>query len=142
MIDFILAPNCDEPVVRLSGEVGRGWDSAKRDPEVRRLLQRMGTEAGRNIHGEDCWIRIAKRKVDEAPGNVVITDVRFANEAQAIRSWGGKVIRIERPNVGPVNGHASEALAFEPDAVIENSGTIEELHDQVRELVRDMEAVA
>ena len=120
----------------------RSWDALKKDPSVRQLLQRMGTEAGRNIHGDDCWIRIAKRKVDAAPGNVVITDVRFSNEAEAIRAWGGKVIRIERPGVGPVNGHSSESLDFEPDAVIENSGTIEDLHDQVRALVQDMEAVA
>ena len=114
---------------------GNGWDYAKINGEIRRLLQRMGTEAGRNIHGDDCWIKLAKRKIDAAPGNVVITDVRFANEAEAIRSWGGKVIRIDRPGVGPVNGHASESLDFEADLVLRNVGTIEELQDNLRLLV-------
>ena len=30
-----------------------GWDRAKRQPEVRRLLQVIGTEAGRDVHGAD-----------------------------------------------------------------------------------------
>ncbi len=107
-----------------------GWDALKEcEPEIRGMLQRMGTEAGRNIHGYDCWIKLAKRKIDAAPGNVVITDVRFANEAAAIRSWGGKIIRIDRPGVGPVNDHASEAMPFEPDTVIVNDGTIEQLQE-------------
>lgn len=110
---------------------GGGWDKAKHDPEVRRLLQRMGTEAGRNIHGEDCWLKIAKRKIDAAPNSVVITDVRFANEAEAIRSWGGKIIRIDRPGVGPINGHASERLPFDSDCVIKNDDTIETLHGRI-----------
>lgn len=111
------------------------WDNAKRDSEVRRLLQRMGTEAGRNIHGDDCWIKIAHRKVEAAPGNVVITDVRFANEAAAIRSWGGRIVRVERPGVGPVNGHSSEAQDFEADDTLINDGTIEELHIAIQRLI-------
>lgn len=142
IVDCINTEYCDDRLVRLSSEVNRGWTSAKKDPEVRRLLQRLGTEAGRNIHGADCWIKIAHRKVEAAPGNVVITDVRFANEADAIRSWGGKVIRIERRGVGPCNIHSSEELALDVDAVIENDGTIEDLHNKVRELAQDMEAVA
>lgn len=111
-----------------------GWDRAKGERDMRRLLQRMGTEAGRNIHGPDCWVNIARRKIEATTANVVLTDVRFPNEAAMVRELGGHVIRIDRPGVGPVNGHASEALAFEPDAVIENSGTVEELHAKVREL--------
>jgi hypothetical protein len=122
---------------RYSSKIG-WWDELKKLCDVRRLLQRMGTEAGRNIHGEDCWIKIAKRKVDAAPGPVVITDVRFANEAEAIRSWGGKIIRIDRPGVGPVNGHVSEALSFEPDDVIENDGTIADLQIQLLDAARGL----
>lgn len=115
-----------------------GWDECKGSmAAVRELLQRMGTEAGRKIHGDDCWIRIAKRKIDAAPGNVVITDCRFKNEADAVRSWGGKVIRIDRPGVGPVNGHASEKLEFEPDQVILNDGTIEDLQGTLCDLAKE-----
>jgi hypothetical protein len=115
-------------------EWGSDWEYAKRILDIRALLQRMGTEAGRDIHGDDCWIRLAERKVAAAPGNVVITDCRFANEADAIRSWGGLVVRIERDGVTACNEHASERLDFEPDAVLRNDGTIDELHAKVREL--------
>jgi hypothetical protein len=108
-----------------------GWGYAKRFSEVRVHLQRMGCEAGRSIHGDECWIRIARRKIDAAPGHVVITDLRFKNEVDAVRSWGGKVIRIDRPGVGPVNGHCSEKLEFEPDAVIENIGTTHDLQQKL-----------
>ena len=120
--------------------VNGDWSEAKKHSEVRRLLQRMGTEAGRNIHGDDCWIKIAKRKIDTATGNVVITDVRFANEAAAIRSWGGRIVRIERPGVGPVNGHVSEAMPFDADETIINDGTIEGLQDCLRSIATPAEA--
>lgn len=125
---------------RLAELADRGWDDAKRQYEVRQLLQRMGTEAGRAIHGQDCWVKIAQRKVEAAPGDVVITDVRFPDEAAAIRAWGGTVIRIDKPGVGPVNGHASERLEFEPDAVITNDGTLAELHAKVRAAVSPVRA--
>jgi len=104
---------------------------AELKPFIREELQRLGTEAGRQIHGEDCWVRIAERKIDAIPGNVVLTDVRFPNEAAAIRSWGGKIVRIDRPGCGPLNDHASEKIAFEPDAVVVNDGTIEQLHERL-----------
>lgn len=129
--------------ITLSGWMcdGHVWDQLKKWPSTRKLLQRMGTEAGRNIHGDDCWIKIAKRKVDAALGPVVITDVRFANEAAAIRSWGGKIIRIDRPGVGPVNGHCSESLDFEVDAAILNDSTVEDLQGMLLDIVEEAEAV-
>src|SRR5581483_2011292 len=34
-----------------------GWEEAKvRHPEVRELLQRLGTESGRNVLGADVWV--------------------------------------------------------------------------------------
>lgn len=117
------------------------WETAKdENPDVRRLLQRVGTEAGRNIHGDDCWLKLAKRKIDAADGPVVVTDVRFPNEAAAIREWGGKVVRITRTGVGPVNGHSSEAQDFDADIGIDNIGTIEDLHRAIRQVARRIQA--
>ncbi len=114
----------------------QGWDSAKRSyPEVRRLLQRMGTEAGRRVHGENVWIDALFRTVD--PGQrVVITDVRFENEAKAIYVRGGLVVEIFRPGVGPANGHASEVRLPDGaiDRTIRNDGTVAELHAKMRRI--------
>lgn len=102
-----------------------GWDDSKKIGEVRQLLQRTGTEAGRNIHGPDCWIDIVAKQLIGQP--TVITDCRFANEFALIRQRGGIVVQVVRPGVGPVNEHVSEQLP-EPDLRIVNNGTIEDLH--------------
>jgi hypothetical protein len=70
----------------------------------------MGTEVGRNIFGENCWIDIAQRKIEALPpgSKVVITDIRFPNEAEWVKAQGGEVWEILREGVGPVNDHASD----------------------------------
>lgn len=109
-----------------------GWDRAKRDmPEVRRLLQVFGTDVAREMISDSIWIDFADKKIAAAFAarkHVVITDLRFKNELDLIESYAGHVIRITRPGIGPVNGHASESQQIEADAEITNDGTIPELH--------------
>lgn len=107
-----------------------GWDTANRHAEVRRLLQRIGAEAGRSIFGEDCWLEIAARKCDMADGPVVITDCRFPNEAEFIRERG-ILVKVEREGVGPVNDHVSDAdLPCDLiDYHLHNGGDVRELWD-------------
>lgn len=106
-----------------------GWDYAKNNfQDVRRTLQRLGTEAGRDILGTNIWVDTAFGRTDEGT-NIVVTDCRFENEAAATVSLGGIVVRIERHGVGPRNDHPSEhGLKNWPfDAYVINNGTIEEL---------------
>ncbi len=78
---------------------GPGWDRAKQQPEVRRLLQQMGTEAVRDVISTEAWVMALKKQLDEEqPERVLITDVRFPNEAEAVRSWGGRLLRVVRLN--------------------------------------------
>ena len=114
-----------------------GWDRAKVDyPEIRELLQRFGTEVGRNLFGEDFWVGMAMRKAAEHP-RVVFSDCRFENEARAVLGAGGAVVRVVRPGVGPVNAHVSDRAL--PDELIThtllNDGTLEDLAAKVGELV-------
>ncbi len=101
-----------------------GWDAAKTgSAEIRRLLQRLGTEVGRNLIGENVWVDAAFAKMKPG-GKYVVTDVRFPNEAQAILDHGGYLYRIDRPGHEGVNAHSSEhALADwgRWHAVLENS---------------------
>lgn len=102
----------------------------------RQAMQWLGTEWGRNLLGPEFWISAWRAAVEKTPDFrcpyvgysrlIVADDVRFANEAKAIRERGGIVIRIERPGAGSTSGgdHASERLDFEPDRVIRNSGAI------------------
>lgn len=106
-----------------------GWDVAKTAfPEVRNLLQNLGVGA-RKTFGETFWIQQALRKV-HFEGNFVITDVRFPNEAAAIRKYDNSQIwRIKRPGVGAVNPHVSETAmdGERVDQIFVNSGTLEDL---------------
>lgn len=117
-----------------------GWDSCKTAfPEVRELLQRMGTEVGRNLLGPNVWVDIAMRKVAAVDGPVVITDMRFPNEYAAIRKdHNGLAWRIIRPGTEPVNAHSSETaidtLPF--NETIHNEGTIQELQALIWVLVQ------
>ncbi len=116
-----------------------GWDVAKEQyPEVRQLLQRLGTEAGRNILGEDVWVDAAMRNLHPA-GRYVFTDVRFRNEALAVTSFqvNGELWRIERTGVGPANDHVSEVGLddWEFDTIILNQG-LAEFRDTVKSIAR------
>jgi phosphomevalonate kinase len=71
----------------------------KKSDFTRTLLQKEGTEFGRNKSGEDIWIRylnawsetLGYKNIDA----IIITDVRFKNEIEYIKSKNGIVIRIE-----------------------------------------------
>jgi hypothetical protein len=103
------------------------------DRSPRHLLQTLGTEWGRNTVHQEIWVRRAMERAREAGGLVVITDVRFDNEAEAIHAAGGVVWQVRRMGAGVAGNHASEAGVSERliDLRIENNGTICELASAV-----------
>lgn len=128
--------------VRLSWLVDRlGWDQAKQFPDVRRLLQRLGAEGVRTVIGDTTWIDLAAetiRRHREARVPVVVTDVRFSNEVDAVRALDGIVVEIVRPGHTPVaSSHSSETeqAAVTPDALIVNDGSAQDLQTRIRVLV-------
>ena len=106
-----------------------GWDVAKTAfPEVRNMLQNLGVGA-RKTFGDMFWVQQALRQVSPE-GNFVITDVRYPNEAKAIRLYeGSQIWRIKRSGVDPVNAHASETAmdGERVDQIFVNNGTLEDL---------------
>ena len=114
-----------------------GWDGYKETaygPEIRRLLQRLGTEAGRQTLWDTIWIDAALDPIDD-DRRVVVTDARFFNEFEAIRDRGGEIWRIDRAGVGPANNHPSETEAVRYGHFAKrlyNSGSLEEYHSAVR----------
>lgn len=123
------------------------YDVAKLEyPEIRRLLQKLGTELFRDRVSPDFWVRILVEKLDDAAGLDValITDVRFPNEARGLeerfRLYG---LRVERPGLKS-DGHASEQpeLVFRyssaPVRTIINDGTLDQLEAKVTSAVRDL----
>lgn len=112
----------------------------------REYLQWYGTEAHREIFDEDFWVDAVLpkdnpnqlslfAKTDEVFRGeiVVITDVRFPNEAGRIKSLGGEVWQIIRPGDAKEDGHASEQTLLPEliDHVIINDSTLDHLRDSV-----------
>ncbi len=96
-------------------------------------MQTIGTEWGRDTIHPDLWINAWKRAVEKAPGNVVVDDVRFLNEATALMDMDGGLIRIVRgTTIQPAHSqHASEAMDFEADHTIKNNTTLEEFNARI-----------
>jgi hypothetical protein len=107
-----------------------GWEEAKKSPHIRRLLQTSGV-AARKLFGDDFWINQSFSGLSLfGEANYVITDVRFENEAEAIRKYDNSQLwRVKRSGVDPVNAHVSESQmdGYHVDQILTNNGTIEDL---------------
>jgi hypothetical protein len=128
------------PGIRLSWIVDRsGWESVKKEsPEVRRLLQRLGTEVARNQWSPDFWVDLAMKKASKFD-KVVITDVRFPNEYEAIRGANGDIWRVVKPGISAVNAHPSEVSLdnYTFDKTIINDGSLDILHESIDSLMQN-----
>ena len=94
------------------------------------LMQTLGTEWGRRIN-PDCWLNVWRSQLP-VTGVVVVPDVRFENEAQAIRELGGPVVHVTRPvttEMLAVPAHASEAgiKKAKGDIILRNDRGIEKV---------------
>ena len=74
----------------------------KKDNETRKQLQHMGTENGRDKYGQDIWINTLdtwmKLYHERGIERFIITDLRFKNEYEYLKSKNAKIIKIEAPN--------------------------------------------
>jgi hypothetical protein len=107
----------------------------------RRMAQTLGTEWMRDTIHKDGWLLLAdvflRAAVDTGAAGVVITDVRFPNEAAWLAERDGVVWHIRRPGICPVEAHASEnGIGVYPgDLIIPNTGSIADLADTVRKAI-------
>jgi hypothetical protein len=67
--------------------------------------------------------------------NVVIDDVRFGEEANAIRGNGGMLIEITRPGLSYSGAHASEDGLSGFDLSLENDGTEDDLARKLQQVI-------
>lgn len=129
------------------------------------ILQQMGSYV-RSIH-PDTWVRVVVRQIEEArergrllekdqelqdllgewaklpPVVTVITDVRHANEVEAVRKLGGVVWKVVRPGMDDSDAHESETEVdkIEPDVTVENAGSLEDLQWAVENILKQMKVL-
>ena len=127
----------------------------------REALQLLGTEVGRAIHPQT-WTSYLMRVAGQIIGDrgvyhpatgwerripswyhpvigIAVPDVRFPNEADAIKKAGGRMWLVDRPGIGLTGAagkHASETSmeGYAYDAVVPN-GTLETLEERVRSIL-------
>ena len=131
------------------------------------VLQYWGTEVCRIGFHDDIWIASLENRIRKSADNIVISDVRFPNEINAIHSLNGYIIRVKRgpdpvwyedaviANQGPDNNpkwttsverirqlgiHASETAwaGKEIDLTIENNSSIDALFNKIENVLIDL----
>jgi hypothetical protein len=119
----------------------------------RHAMQTLGTEWGRKCISKTFWINLWARRARAslaAGAHVVVDDLRFPNEAAAIRALGGVVVFIDRPAPPAtrlerfrrwfrgLSRHASERVRFDADVTIVNAGDLAQFHMLVDAFGRDL----
>jgi hypothetical protein len=115
-----------------------GWEYAKDNyPEVRRYLQTLG----QSIREADSqfWVDAMRRRIDSGTGRLVVTDVRYRNEAYMLRSRGFTLVRIVRPErlTGGAAAHPSETELdnYLPDHTVYNTAGIRDLEQRIAAVI-------
>jgi hypothetical protein len=141
-----LIPSVERIHVRLSTLIRDvGWEYAKDTyPEVRRILQHTGQTV--REYDDEFWLTAMRRKLNNAEAwnlPVVVSDVRYPNEADMLRSRGFRLVRIIRPTGTAVTMrearaamHASETAldGYAADATITNAGSVTDLYEELSRL--------
>jgi hypothetical protein len=106
---------------------------------VREVLQVLGTELSRDVWGKNIWIKAMLRTIQrEKVGGTdyfFITDCRFPNEADMVKSIGGTIWKVTGDRSNGKDWHESELVIDEiiPDEVITNN--LDDNHDSIAEKV-------
>lgn len=113
----------------------------------RHAMQTIGAEWGRDLMSPDLWVLAwsgaAGRAIRDGAAGVVVEDCRYENEAAAVRSLGGRILRIERPGLPPIAGnHGSEGRELPRDGIILNDGDTDLLGSRLDFAVRRLARAA
>jgi hypothetical protein len=109
----------------------------------RSFAQRYGTEAHRDIFGENFWVdMILPKESDSIPDDelLIVTDVRFKNEAERIKHLGGYIIYINRLNLLNNDSHISEERLSDEyfSYIINNNASLDQFKERVLEVVSQL----
>lgn len=110
----------------------------------RQLAQTLGTDWGRNMLDPGLWMRVAQHRIAQAAAHerhVVVSDIRFPDEAEWLQRMGGVLVRVQRQGgMADVRLHESEmhAATLPAEYVLHNQGTLEDLAHGAKQLAREL----
>lgn len=110
----------------------------KRQMTVRQLLQELGTDAMRMGLHPNVWVNALladynpPKMSQDFPSKWLVTDVRFENEAQAIKERGGVLLRVNRDVETGTHPSETSLDEYKFDYTISNKGSMEDLVIAVR----------
>ena len=109
----------------------------------RHAFQFIGTDMIRNnanklISGinNNFWVKCLEKRILDLNSrgikNIIISDIRFINEADIVKHLNGKIIKVCR-NIDNNDTHISELEInnINEDILIENNGSLEELYSKI-----------
>ena len=131
--------------------VDKWWAEKLQIPNLspRYVLQYFGTDLFRNHFHQDIWLRIVERKLNSHP-NIVITDCRFPNEIEMVKSHGAKLINVQRdmpewfddyvkgidcPEANKLHPSETSWIREKFDYVIKNNKNINELEEAIKKII-------
>lgn len=145
----------DIPMETLFSRTEKEQTDPRYNRSPRELLQWLGTDVLRDQVDKDFFVKHMGWRLDrillEEGGQVVVTDVRFDNEAEVVRAYGGQVWRVDAslrlPQsclIGQAQNHETEKgiSSFYVDKVLDNNGDLTALKRNIDELVWDMPEMA
>lgn len=92
-----------------------GYTQAKTHPEVRRLLQSLGTEVGRDLLSPTLWVDALRLRIEHAMAkgsSVVLTGIRYPNELWLVRALNGVSVYVTRPSLTESKQESTPDLTF------------------------------
>jgi len=108
------------------------WNKSPRE-----IFQWLGTQVLRNQIDKDFFIKHMEQRINQSDKDtIIITDIRFDNEAELIKNLGGIIIKIIRPNATTTkhNNHETEqgiTMSLVDEIILNNHNTLEELSNKV-----------
>lgn len=116
-----------------------GFEPFEFEPfNIRTYLQRYGTEAHRDIFGDDFWVEQVLDKPVTDGKILVVTDMRFPNEIAGVLDRGGIAVKIRREEADskPITHPSEQTLPDEQfDYFLDNNGSVHDLYIEVLRMV-------
>lgn len=117
----------------------------------REYLQWYGTEAHRELFGDNFWVDVAlplSGKYSPPPFRAVdmryeraiyvVTDMRFPNEAERVLKLGGRTVKVVRETETKFAAHASEQnIDHMIQYFLDNTTTLEDLRGRTKLMLKD-----